>query len=128
MSKEEKNAIEWLKKADWFSARLYSPTILNLIETQQKEIHNLEQELEQWRPVQTIAEQQKEIEELKEKNGHITKETVDFVNTHYIGKGEIKAKIEEIDNILKNNRLIDKLKNYFEAQKEVLQSLLEKKE
>ena len=41
MTDEEKKAIEWLKKADWFSARLYSTTILNLIETQQKEIEEL---------------------------------------------------------------------------------------
>lgn len=40
MTDEEKKAIEWLKKADWFSARLYSPTILNLIEKQQKEIED----------------------------------------------------------------------------------------
>lgn len=41
LSDEEKKAIEWLKKADWFSARLYSQTILNLIEKQQKEIEEL---------------------------------------------------------------------------------------
>lgn len=41
LSDEEKKAIEWLKKADWFSARLYLPTILNLIEKQQKEIEEL---------------------------------------------------------------------------------------
>ena len=41
MTDEEKKAIEWLKKADWFSARLYSPSILNLIEKQQKEIEEL---------------------------------------------------------------------------------------
>lgn len=38
---------------------------------------------------------------------------------------KIKAKIEEIDEILNNNILIEKLKVYYEAQKEVLQSLLE---
>lgn len=41
LSEEEKKAIEWLKKADWFSARLYSGTILNLIEKQSKEIEEL---------------------------------------------------------------------------------------
>ena len=40
-TKEEKKAIEWLEKANYFSARLYAPTILNLIEKQQKEIEEL---------------------------------------------------------------------------------------
>lgn len=43
MTDEEKKAIEWLKKADWFSARLYSPFILSLIEKQQKEIEELKE-------------------------------------------------------------------------------------
>jgi hypothetical protein len=38
MIEEEKKAIEWLKKAEFFSERLYAPVILNLIEKQQKEI------------------------------------------------------------------------------------------
>lgn len=41
MSEEEKKAIEWLKKAEFFSERLYAPIILNLIEKQQKEIERL---------------------------------------------------------------------------------------
>lgn len=45
MDKEEKKAIEWLKKADWFSARLYAPTILNLIEKQSKEIEEYNNKL-----------------------------------------------------------------------------------
>lgn len=36
---------------------------------------------------------------------------------------KIKAKIEEIDEVLKG-QLIEKIRVYFEAQKEVLQSLL----
>ena len=45
MNEEEKKAIEWLKKADWFSARLYSSTILNLIEKQEKEIEYLKSQI-----------------------------------------------------------------------------------
>ena len=48
LSDEEKKAIEWLKKADWFSARLYSPTILNLIEKQSKEIEELKDESKEY--------------------------------------------------------------------------------
>lgn len=44
--------------------------------------------------IDLIEKQQKEIEELKEKNMHITKETVDFINSHYIHKDKIRAKIE----------------------------------
>ena len=40
-------------------------------------------------------------------------------------EGKIKARIEEIDKILKMN-LIEKIRIHFEAQKEALQSLLEK--
>ena len=32
LSEEEKKAIEWLEKAEYFSARLYAPSILNLID------------------------------------------------------------------------------------------------
>ena len=38
LNEEEKKAIDWLKKAEFFSARLYAPIILNLLEKQQKEI------------------------------------------------------------------------------------------
>lgn len=71
-----------------------------------------------------IEKQQKEIEELK--NADLT--TV-YLNGVYDGekkaKDKIKAKIEEIDEVLKG-QLIEKIRVYFEAQKEVLQSLLEK--
>ena len=75
MTDKEKKAIEWLKKADWFSARLYSPTILNLIDKQQKEIEELK------KPKYVI----------NCKTNEITKLTNDFVS-----KDKIKAKIEEV--------------------------------
>lgn len=46
-----------------------------------------------------IEKQQKEIEELKEKNRHITKETVEFVNSHYISKDKIKEMIKELEKL-----------------------------
>lgn len=78
--------------------------------------------------IDKVLKQSKEIEELKEDNKHQWEERckLTFELENSTSNDKIKAKIEEIDNIFKNNRLIDKLKNYFEAQKEVLQSLLEK--
>lgn len=76
LSDEEKKAIEWLKKADWFSARLYSPTILNLIEKLEKE-----------------------IEELKEDRDEYKEEYIKLQNAryyNYISKDKIKAKVIEV--------------------------------
>ena len=77
-----------------------------------------------------LEKQSKEIEELKEKNRHITKETVDFVNSHYISKGRIEAKIKELDDI--NNefsqRVIKSKEVYLtEMVQNILKELLEKK-
>lgn len=77
MSEEEKKAIEWLKKADWFSARLYSGTILNLIENQQKEIEELKEE------------------KAKRSWVHI-KENGEVEPLFYISKDKIREKIKEI--------------------------------
>ena len=41
LSLEEKKAIKWLEKAEFFSERLYAPIILNLIEKQREEIEEL---------------------------------------------------------------------------------------
>ena len=79
-----------------------------------------------------IEKQQKEIEELKEKNMHITKETVDFINSHYIHKDKIKAKIEEIQNMY--DELPKNPKEHLHSRTEYLivigelQSLLEKED
>jgi len=87
-----------------------------------------------------IMDLEKEIEELKEKNKELNKYiedrakivkniqtfiNKDYVEQEYISKDKIKVKIEEIDEVLKG-QLIEKIRVYFEAQKEVLQSLLEK--
>lgn len=76
-----------------------------------------------------IEKQQKEIEELKEKNYYLPA----WVNKKYVSKDKIKAKIEEIEA---NDK---KYKNYLKDGREnftpeyvwartVLQSLLEEKE
>ena len=111
MSKEEKKAIEWLKKADWFSARLYSPTILNLIENQQKEIEELKKYAEGYK-------------------------LLSYSLDNFISKDKIKAKIEEIDieiqcceyaddDTEEYKQDIEKEKRRLLRDKAVLQSLLE---
>lgn len=52
----------------------------------------------------------------------------EIIKRDYISKNKIKAKIEEIDKILERNLLVDSLRDYFEAQKKVLQSLLDEEE
>ena len=85
------------------------------------------------RLINLIEKQSKEIEELKEKSMHITKETVEFVNSHYIHKDEIKAKIEprlkELDEQMKKEwEEYGNSREYQDMEDEwnFLQSLLEK--
>lgn len=77
-----------------------------------------------------IVKEQKILEELKEKNMHITKETVDFINSHYIHKDRIKAKIEEIEKRRLQDGECELALHEFqrEAKLEVLQSLLKEEE
>lgn len=99
LSDEEKKAIEWLKKADWFSARLYSPTILNLIEKQQKEIEELKQiksKLDEKNiPIETLLAEFERLEDLEDDL------TTVYLNGVYDGEkkvqDKIKAKIEEYE-------------------------------
>ena len=81
MSEEEKKAIEWLEKAEFFSARLYAPIILNLVDKQQKEIYRL----------QNIK--RKDIEDLINNE----KENI-YIN--YIRKEIIIDKIIELEDVL----------------------------
>ena len=110
MSEEEKKAIEWLKNATFFSARLYAPSILNLIEKQQEEIDtHIETENDY---EHELARKDEEIEELRgtikaEKvlNENIPEDTQmiimskkDFLRnyeTSYISKDTIKEIIEK---------------------------------
>ena len=105
--------------------------LLNLIEKQSKEI-------EEYKECERLSkrqfEKQKndiktleiEIEELKEKNRHITKETVDFVNSHYISKGRIEAKIEEYTEKSKHPLVNAQSRQEYTFGIRALQSLLEK--
>lgn len=117
MSEEEKEAIkdtkDILKELDKhkdkdFIGRLYYKN---------KPIENILQIL-----LNLIEKQQEEIEELKDTRSIFNMGRRSYKNEI---ENKIKAKIEEIDEVLKG-QLIEKIRVYFEAQKEVLQSLLEK--
>lgn len=73
-----------------------------------------------------IEKQSKEIEELNKSDESKEQSSMKYYNLYKELVDKIKAKIEEIDYILNNMKLIEKLRVYYEAQKEVLQSLLEK--
>lgn len=102
LSDEEKKAIEWLKKADWFSARLYAPTILYLIEKQSKEIEELK----------AINKMQKYRIEVIDEREFISKDTI---------KSKIEIRKEEKENC--KDSIEEK---YLLREIYVLQSLLEK--
>lgn len=85
-SEEEKKAIEWLKKATFFSERLYAPIILNLIEKQQKEIEALK----------IIHETYKEVVDKGD----------------FISKDKIKEKIKELDSYIWKDGYMTKFDRY----------------
>ena len=156
LSEEEKKAINQLKADtsfydyelkngkyiyELFKIEVYKKDVdvlLNLIETQQKEISLLKDQLEYVKSEyeETIEQQQKEIEELK--NSGLP--TV-YLNGFYDGekkvKGKIKAKIEECREILYSFEKELELKAYKDkfihkesmncllGQISILQSLLE---
>lgn len=97
MSEEEKKAIEWLKKADWFSARKYAPSILQLIDKQQKEIEELKKE-----NFDTVYIQA--IENYKAKIREIISKYVDIEEQFNYGSIELFG--EELTNMIKE--LLDK--------------------
>ena len=133
---DEEKAVLKTAKENYGLTSAEQKILVNLIKKQSKEIEELKKELDLDNECEIalnnrIMDLEKEIEELKEKDdANLAYYDQIYQNGIYTGQkaveDKIKAKIEEIDNIFKNNRLIDKLKNYFEAQKEVLQSLLEK--
>lgn len=95
-------------------------TILNLIEKQSKEIEELKKENKEIRDWKYVIDNPIDLKKLSELD------IIKIFGKSYIAKDKIKAKIEEIDKILERNLLVDRLRDYFKAQKEVLKSLLEK--
>lgn len=113
MDEEEKRAIEWLKNATFFSARIYAPSILNLIEKQRKEIESLKKgnkslmdSRKKWKDryyKQRYIDykQEKEIEELKKPKYLYNANTGEITRIENgIDKNNIKEKIKEIKIIL----------------------------
>lgn len=115
MSDEEKKAIEYVKniKSWWWDNspnRIYS---INRTDIEQFDV-----------VLSLIEKDQKEIEELKEKNEKY-KNPPFFDEENYIENDKIKAKIEEIEKLKTDdeNSIINKIVNWFINQ---MQSLLEK--
>lgn len=101
MNEEEKRAIEWLKNANFFSARIYAPVLLSLIEKQDKEIERQKDLYEKL--LNGYNERVKEIEELEKPKylyNAITGEITRIENEKGIDKNKIKEKIKEIKIIL----------------------------
>lgn len=93
LSEEEKKAIEWLEKANYFSARLYAPTILNLINNYKKEIDREKQYSDFYKDL--CNKQQKVIKELQ-KDKKVLIKNYDKVLGTFICKDKIKEKMREI--------------------------------
>lgn len=100
LSEEEKKAIEWLEKANYFSARLYAPTILNLINNYKKE-----------------------IEDLKETNNDNAEKSLlndIFIKKNYISKDKIREKLKEVQETMCPNccacGLCDEFKELLEGK------------
>ena len=74
--------------------------------------------------LQTIVDENARLEDIEDRKVQIEYNNVFNKGVKSV-EDRIKVKIEEIDEVLKG-QLIEKIKVYFEAQKEVLQSLLEK--
>lgn len=96
MTEKEQKAIDWLKNATFFSARIYAPSILNLIEKQQEEIEELKK---------CYVINPRELEK------EINKEWQD----------KIRAKIKEYDKWIEKGEYTESL----EAQRYALNELLE---
>ena len=92
-----------------------------------KEILGIEEDIDNEKLLsllQTIVDENARLEDIEDRKVQIEYNNVFNKGVKSV-EDRIKAKIEEIDEVLKG-QLIEKIKVYFEAQKEVLQSLLEK--
>jgi len=76
--------------------------------------------------IERIKELEQENRELNKSDASKEQSSMNYYNLYKELVDKIKAKIEEIDKILERNLLVDRLRDYFDVQKEVLHSLLEK--
>jgi len=142
LSEEEKKAIEFLKMAKklkivlscnfWNNGKFefnklqkqQFDIILNLIEKQQKEISLLKDQLEYVKSEyeETIEQQQKKIEELKQENQSLF-ELYNFNDTNLLVKvlkeyrKEIKKLKKELDNAISKDKIKEKTRNSIEKRK-----------
>ena len=118
LSDEEREALQYFNTETKTEAMHYGAVLVKLIEKQSKEIEELKTQIDEHVYYDLGGRSCGKTELLRHyKKGY------DMNNKFW--KDKIKAKIEEIDEVLKG-QLIEKIRVYFEAQKEVLQSLLEK--
>ena len=104
MSEEEKKAIEWLKNANFFSARIYAPVLLSLIEKQQKEIEKLKE---------IIIAIRHEL-----KGNVITKDGNNYAPAKNLTKQEVYESYVKLNLLLKANYI-------FKEDEDVIKELLE---
>lgn len=97
LSEEEKKAIEWLEKAEYFSARLYAPIILNLLNNYKKEIDREKQYSDFYEDL--CNKQQKIIKELQ-KDKKVLIKNYDRVLGTFISKNKIRQKIKEVQETM----------------------------
>ena len=91
LSEEEKKAIEWLEKAEYFSARLYAPIILNLLNNYKKEIDREKQYSDFYKDL--CNKQQKIIKELQ-KDKKVLIKNYDKILGTFISKETIRERIK----------------------------------
>ena len=102
LSEEEKKAIEWLEKANYFSARLYAPTILNLINNYKKEIDREKQYSDFYKDLCNKLQKEKEekriiifagaekVKQLEKGNRSLMESRIKWKNRYYKEKARNK--------------------------------------
>lgn len=132
MNEEEKQAIESLRKNRGVSFA-QADIISNLIDKQQKEIEEMQEELQMYVDTNVMKEKlEKEIEELKSQNNEIVKELkprvriddTEYIERNFISKDKIRAKIKEYEKIDKEEYA---KQGNFEIEISLLNELLEEK-
>ena len=126
LSEEEEKAIEWLEKAEYFSARLYAPIILNLLNNYKKEIDREKQYSDLYEDL--CNTQQKVMKELQ-KDKKVLIKNYDVVLGTFISKDKIKDYFAH--DIAFKRRLIrenEEISDYNRGKFDTIEDLLERLE
>ena len=117
LSEEEKKAIEWLEKAEYFSSRLYAPIILNLLNNYKKEIDREKQYSDLY---EDLCNKQQEIIKELQKDKKVLIKNYDRVLGTFISKNKIRQKIKEVQETMCPNccacGLCDEFKELLEGK------------